>query len=164
MYKTGDLILVRNKGWIFSNIRKMTGSEFDHVGMLYVGDTTMVIDATPLSGVSIRGIEVFWNNFYRVYRFKSPYQPVVPEKMVEYCKSKVGSWYDIVQALCLYIMIALRIKRELDPIDMKNAFVCSELVSQAGEYAGVKFMVGATDRVTPADIVNSGLLYEVEDN
>jgi hypothetical protein len=61
-------------------------------------------------------------------------------------------------------MIALRIKRELDPIDIKNAFVCSELVSQAGEYAGVKFMAGATDRVTPADIVSSGLLYEVTDN
>lgn len=161
MYQTGDLILVKNRGWIFDNIRKMTGSEFDHVGMLYVGDTIMVIDATPFSGVSIRNIEVFRNNDYQVYRLKAPYQPIVPNKMVEYCKNKVGCWYDIIQAFCLYFMIAFKIKTELDPVDVKNAFVCSELVAQAGEYAGVKFVQGATDRVTPGDIVNSGLLFEV---
>jgi len=163
MYKTGDIIFVKNKGWLFNNIRDLTDSDFDHVGILSVGDTIMVIDATPLAGVAMRPIECFRNNEYKVYRLKAPYQSFA-DKMIDYCENNMGRSYDFIQALCLYVMIAFKMKTTLDPVDIRNAFVCSELISQAAEYAGFYFVDNkiATDRITPADILYSNKLYEVD--
>jgi uncharacterized protein YycO len=162
MCKTGDLIFVKNKGWLFDCIRGTLGSEYDHVGMLYVGDTIMVIDATPLSGVSFRSIADFRNCDRKIMRLKAPYQKHI-DKMIEYCKKNVGKKYDVLQAVCLYIMLLLKIKRKVEPVDIENAFVCSELISQAAEYSGFSFAKRkiATDRITPADLAKSGKLFEI---
>jgi len=155
----GDIILVRNNGALFDKIRKAMRSEYDHVGIMLTENT--LIDATPTSGVAVRKLEVFDGLDVKVYRLKNQYLPNI-DKMLDYCLDKVGSRYDIIQTLCLYIFIILGIKKTLNPIDMQNAFVCSELVAQAAEFSGFSFNEDmATDRITPADIITSDKVLKV---
>jgi len=155
----GDIILARNKGMLFDKIREAMGSEYDHVGIMITENT--LIDATPTSGVAVRSLEVFNGLDVQAYRLKDEYSPNI-DKMVEYCLDKVGSKYDILQTICLYFLMILGIKKTLNPIDVGNAFVCSELIAQAAVYSGFNFDESmAIDRITPADIAGSDKVIKV---
>ena len=155
----GDIILVRNKGMLFDRIRSAMNSEYDHVGIMITENT--LIDATPTTGVSVRSLEVFNGLDIQIYRLKDQYKPSI-DKMIEYCLDKVGSRYDIIQTICLYFLMILGIKKTLNPIDIGNAFVCSELIAQAATFSGFNFDESmATDRITPADIARSDKVLKV---
>lgn len=155
----GDIILVRNKGMLFDKIRNAMNSEYDHVGIMITENT--LIDATPTTGVAVRSLEVFDGLDTQTYRLRNMYRPNI-DKMVEYCLDKVGSKYDIIQTICLYFLMILGIKKTLNPIDIGNAFVCSELIAQAATFSGFNFDESmATDRITPADIARSDKVLKV---
>ena len=155
----GDIILVRNKGMLFDKIRNAMNSEYDHVGIMITENT--LIDATPTTGVAVRSLEVFDGLDTQTYRLRNMYRPNI-DKMVEYCLDKVASKYDIIQTICLYFLMILGIKKTLNPIDIGNAFVCSELIAQAATFSGFNFDESmATDRITPADIARSDKVLKV---
>ena len=147
----GDILLVRNGGCLFKRIRDLTNSEFDHAAIFIAEDK--VIESIPV-GVVIRDFsKVYKNSNYKICRLTD--QSRVP-KMVEYCLSNLGKHYDFLQLLSLYILVGLRVKRTVEPIEFKNAFICTELISQAAEFAGFRFQDGvANDRITPQDIYSS---------
>ena len=155
----GDLIFIRNKGWLFDRVRKTLGSEFDHVAIC-ISDTALV-EATPTRGVAREDIHKYDSATHCVCRLKDEYRDNL-NIMISYCESKVGKKYDLIQVISLYILIILGIKRTVDPIDIGDAFVCSELISQGAESAGIIFADGvAIDRLTPADIYSSDKLEKL---
>ena len=147
----GDIVLVRNGGCLFKRIRDLCRSEYDHAAIFISEDK--VVEALP-QGVVIRDYnKVYKNSEHKICRLTD--QSRVP-KMVEYCLSKLGKRYDFLQIISLYILVGLRIKRTVEPIEFKDAFICTELISQAAEYAGFRFKDDvANDRINPQDIYSS---------
>jgi len=158
MIERGDLIFVKNKGFLFDKIRNILNSDTDHVGIMLTDNT--LIDAT-LAGVKIRPLTVFDGLEYCVYRLKPEYAHHIDE-MLNYCTSKLGCGYDFIQIISLYFLILLGIKKTLNPIDIGNAFVCSELIAQSAECAGFSFQDEmATDRITPLELQQSEKVFKV---
>lgn len=61
-------------------------------------------------------------------------------------------------------MILLGVKKTLNSIDIKNSFVCSELIAQSAEISGFNFRNDmATDRITPPDIMASEKVFKVRE-
>ena len=157
--RKGDLIFVKNKGWLFDRVRKITESEFDHIAIFVSEDE--IIEATPTRGVARVNVGKYDQVTHSVCRIKDEHRGEL-NKMVSYCIDKIGRKYDLLQAISIYILIILGIKRTVNPLDIRNAFVCSELIGQAAEEAGVIFKDGvAIDRLTPADIYNSEKLVKI---
>lgn len=157
--KKGDLIFVRNNGWLFNRIRQVTNSEFDHLA-LCISDSHL-IEATPTRGVARAFITKYDSTTHSVCRFNDEYKSNI-DTLVSYCESKLGRKYDLLQVISLYILILLGIKTSTNPLDIREAFVCSELVGQGAEEAGIIFADGvATDRLTPGDIYNSDKLEKI---
>ena len=157
--RKGDLIFVKNKGWLFDRVRKVTNSDFDHIAIC-VSDKYL-IEATPTRGVAREKISKYAMDEYEACRLKDEYRDNV-NSMVSYCESKLGKKYDLLQVLSLYILIILGIGRTVDPLDVREAFVCSELIGQGAEEAGIIFAEDvAIDRLTPADIYNSDKLEKI---
>jgi len=157
--KAGDLIFVKNNGWIFKRIRDVLDSEYDHIAIC-VSDKYLV-EATPTRGVAREDITKYDSAIHSVCRLRDEYKSNI-SKMVSYCESKIGSNYDLLQLISLYILIILGVRRNIDPLDVREAFVCSELVGQGAEEAGIIFVDGvATDRLTPEDIYNSEKLEKI---
>ena len=155
----GDLIFVKNKGFLFDKIRKLLNCEYDHIGIMLTDNT--LIDATPFKGVAVRSLKEFYNCNVAFYRLKEDYRKHI-EDMLSYCSSNVGCKYDLLQIISLYFLIIFNIKKTFDPLDIARAFVCSELIAQAAEFSGFKFnSYIATDRLTPTDIQYSEVLERV---
>lgn len=148
------LLFVQNKGFLFKRIRKLINSDYDHVALI-ISDTEL-IEATPFKGVHIEKIEKYKNTYTRSFnlRYKELEEPIL-----KYIKSKIGKKYDLLHVLSLYFFILFNIDLKKSPIDLKNSFICSELIVESAEYAGFKFPDGLdTDRITPQDLLNSELI------
>jgi uncharacterized protein YycO len=152
----GDLLFVRNTGFFGEKIREVTGGEFDHVALVITDN--LMIEALPFRGVAIKNKRRYRNNYTRTMRLKDR-TPVAG--MIEFALSKVGCLYDWTLVLSLWYLIVSKAKQYQSPIDSKNAFMCSELIMSAGEYAGVKILDGKREWVTPSDLMKSNLLMEV---
>lgn len=159
MIKRGDLLFIKNKGFIFDKIRDVLGGDSDHVAMMLTDN--LLVDATPLEGVAIRKLSVYNDVEVSFYRLKEPYQPYL-EDMLNYCTANVGCKYDLIQTISLYFCLLFRVSKKINPIDIATAFVCSELIAQAAEKSGFSFNPDmATDRLTPVDIKNSVALERI---
>lgn len=157
--RRGDLIFVKNRGWLFDRVRRVLKSEFDHIAICC--SDTHLVEATPTRGVAKEKISKYDSATHSVCRLKDEYRGNL-NIMVSYCESKVGKKYDLLQVISLYILIILGIKRTIDPLDIMEAFVCSELIGQGAERADIIFAEGvAIDRLTPADIYNSDKLEKL---
>ena len=157
--KIGDIIFVKNKGWIFDRVRSVIDSDFDHIAVCVSG--THLVEATPTRGVAKEKISKYDSVTHSVCRLKHGYKGHI-KSLVSYCESKVGKRYDVLQLISLYILILLGIKRTIAPIDIREAFVCSELIGQGAYSAGIELIEGVeVDRLTPGDIYESDKLEKV---
>ena len=158
MYKTGDLLLVKNYSFIGNMIRKILDSEYNHVGLFVTDDE--VIEAT-FKGVYKTDISKFEelrdkNKLeFNIYRFREITETQLI-LMIDYALGNVGMKYDFWQLITLYLFFLLHINRKIEPIDVCNAWICSELIGESAEHAGIRFQGNVdSDNITPKDIYTS---------
>lgn len=160
----GDILLIRTDTFIGGQIRKMTDSYFNHVGM-FISETE-IIEASML-GVKTTAFSKFEKQQqngkldYGIYRVKDM-TTKQSEIMANFLIQKIGSTYDFIQFLSLLLFFIFKWNREKEPVDVPNAFICSELMSGALDKAGLKFSDNIDkDCITPADIEKSKILERV---
>lgn len=150
----GDILVVKNKGWLFDKIRTMIQADFDHVA-LYVTDN-LIVEATPTAGVKIVDASKYTGQEKKVLELLPGNDK---ERLIEFALMKVGTGYDWLNLIALYLQVAFSIQR--DSLDIPNAFLCVELLADGAEYAGFSFKEGVDkDRLTPADIISSDKVKE----
>jgi hypothetical protein len=156
-HQIGDLIFIANKNWFFDYLRGVAKARFDHVGMFI--DVDKYIEAVPFGGVHIKDYSNVWQQDHSIVRLKD--ETKIP-KMIEYCLKQEGKKYDFLQAVCVYFLVLFRITRTLNPVEIGSAFVCTELIGQAANYAGFKFVENINaDRLLPDDIYNSDKVIKI---
>lgn len=147
----GDIIFVQGRGWISKQIMAVTKCEYSHVAMAISDE--MLIEANPRKGVCIRPISKYDKCKKKIMRLKD--QTKVP-KMIQFCESKLDGGYDFINALRLVLKFIFRSKRTLSDLDIKEAFICSELLASAAEFSGFCFSENIHDlNITTADILKS---------
>jgi len=164
--KTGDILLVRHYSFIGKMIRKITDCEYNHVGVFVT--PTQIVEAT-FGGVKLTDISDYEHRKrkrkldYDIFTFKQPLTYRQKEIIVNFCVDKIGEKYDFFQFISLFFFFLFHINRkDIDPIDCRHAFICSELVAEAFEKAGVTFNSNIDiDNVTPADIARSDIIRKI---
>jgi len=160
----GDLILVKHRSLLGRLIRKITKSNFNHVGIFI--DDDRVIEA-KFSGVVVTPFATLQRAKRRdildfeVYRIKNVKKEQI-EIMVNFIGSQVGRKYDFVQFFSLGLMLLFHITRRVEPIDIRRRWICSELVAEGAYLAGIRFHENIDpDNITPEDIASSSLVERV---
>jgi hypothetical protein len=153
--KTADLILSWESTFFSWIVRKITRSQWSHASVCI--DSSEVVSAVPLEGVRISPLWSIANK--AVYRVKN-LNKLDAELVASFCKAKVGSKYDYVQALLLGYRI-LTDKLDVNKGDpSEKRFVCSELVAEAFATVGI-FFGKIVDNALPATLANSPLVERV---
>jgi len=159
----GDLIFVAHRGLLPSLIRKATQCQYNHV--------EMVLNEKECVGAGFGGVKIGSIDEYKrllskkklnfdVYEFDSL---KVSDKQIEdilwYIKKQVGRPYDFFQFFCLALFLIMHLNRLIEPIDVRNAWLCSELIAEAAYAAGLEFQLGRVDpdNISPSDIAKSDL-------
>lgn len=166
MYRAGDILFVHHKkGWLSALIRKVTNCTYNHVGLFVAPDE--IVEAT-FKGVVKSPLSKFDDGvkngilYYVVKRPKilddNDLQTIVSSAL-----EKVGSGYDIPKLVGLAAMFLLRLSRKrLTLLDLKDAWACSELVSDCFFRAGYNLFEEVDyENITPADIYRSALVTEI---
>lgn len=127
----GDVIFVKLKGPIADLVSDVEHSPYNHVAM-YVGDGN-IIEANGFIRTRVIPLSVY-DGEYEVYRI-----PNLPEyqkrKIVDYALSKVGTHYDYLKILGLFIRFEL-FKRFRGWAE-RNHFICSELIDLSLHFGDV---------------------------
>ena len=165
--KKGNIILIRSYDFTGHQIRRVTGGTYNHVG-LFVTDN-IIIESNPGKGVILTPFDVYKKQEalnkcdYAIYKFIH-LGPVEIESVITFLLDKVGSKYDFLQLLSLFIFFIFNITRRIEPIDIRNAFICSELLAEAVESIGVRFVSHIdSDNITPTDIEKSIIVAKISD-
>jgi len=161
----GCVLAVKNKGWLSWLIRKIIKCDYNHVGVFV--DDERVVEST-FRGVYITPFEVFKKRKengeiydYAVFEVIGVSEEQ-KEKVAQYVLNEVGGGYDLVQLFNIGLFMFLNIARIVEPIDIRHAWVCSELVAEAYESVGIRFIEDVDpDLITPADIVCSKLVRRI---
>ena len=161
-----DLILVRTNTFIGKKIREITNSYYNHVGMFI--DDENIIESKNGVGVIITPFKKFKelkakNKIdFAIYRFKQPLKLNELKMVGEYLRSQVGKKYDIMQFLSLLIFFIFHVDRNVNPIDIENAFICSELIGKALALINIFFIQEIElDNLTPKDIEDSSIIEKL---
>ena len=161
MIKAGNLIFVRDETFLSWIIRTITKSYYNHIAILI--SETEVLEALP-NGVFITPLSSYEDREfshkleYRIFEVDGMTKEQV-YKVIEFSKKEVGKKYDFLQLVSIYFFYLFGIPKKYEPIDVTEAWICSELVAEAFEYAGIKFSNDInSDNMTPKDILNSNLL------
>jgi len=162
----GNLILVKHYNFMSWLIRKITKSEYNHIGLLVTDD--VVIEA-QFGGVTLTHLSEFKEKqnqgklSYDVYRIKKITE-IQKTSMIEAASRELGAKYDFAQFFSLGTMLLTKITRRIEPIDIRHRWICSELVAEAAYEAGIRFHENIDpDSTTPSDIANSPILEKVDD-
>jgi len=161
----GDIILIRTNSWFGRNIRKVTKGYYNHVGIFVAKDK--IVEAS-MWGVKLVSIEKFNKQkdkghiTYNIFRIKNTTDQQKLD-MVNFALSKVGSPYDFIQLFSLLYIFLNHKNRNLEPIDVPMAYICSELVASAVDNAGLCFNENIDkDCISPTDIAQSQIVEMVE--
>lgn len=163
--KEGYLIFIRNYSWFGNRIRQLTNCEYNHVG-IFIDERNIIearfvgVEKTPLD--KFLGLVIERKLDFDIYKFKN-----ISERqlgiMLRFIKKEVGRKYDFIQMLNLGLFLFFGVKRDLEPIDNSKKWFCSELIAEGAYEAGIRFHENIDpDNITPADMLNSGLLEKVE--
>jgi len=163
----GCLILIRNSGIVSKLIRKLTHSEWNHVGIFE--NNNHIIESTFRNGV----VRTKFINFleekkqgkienFDIYKIKDITEDQ-KNIMVQFIIERIGHKYDFFQFICLGLMLLVGLTRKIEPIDDTNKWLCSELIAEGAYQAGIKFHENIDpDNITPGDIVSSKITIKIE--
>jgi len=141
--KPGDIILSHGPYLISKIIRKVTHSYWNHAG-IYIGHGKQ-IEARKFGVVQSSYVDK--GEYTKVISKKL--SKVQREKIVEYAKQQIGKKYDYMQLVSLFFIWLFHIGQVKN---VKNHFICSELVAEAYTKAGIKLSRKPIVYVTPGDI------------
>ena len=152
--KTGDILLVKGKGWIGKVISLFTKSEYTH-SACYIKKSTVI--ESYWGGVKLVNIKT--EGKYDVFRHETatPYQL---RKVTEWMITQVGRGYDYLGLFGIgFSMLGITKKNHLDG---KNEYWCSELVADAYLHAHIPLDVEEdTWKVSPADFSRSHYFKQI---
>ena len=161
-----NLILVRSNTFIGKQIRRITGSYYNHIG-IFLNDVE-IIEAISASGVIITSYEKYQklkqkNKLdFDIYTLKQPISSEEWNIVESYLREQIGRKYDIMQFLSLLFFFIFHINRTVNPIDIEKAFICSELVGKACSKINIFFNNKIElDNLTPKDIEDSEIIEKV---
>jgi uncharacterized protein YycO len=164
-YQIGDILMVRNKGPLSWIIRFITRSDWNHCGIFVSSNT--IVEAT-FRGVFKSDIEKFTEKrnrfelFYEVFRVRNIKQTETSTAGA-FALSKVGAKYDEVQLARMFLMYVLHIPRRIRIPDSDIKWICSELVAQAFEKAGIILNPRIRpDNMVPGDFTKSPMVEKVQ--
>lgn len=161
-----DIVLVRHNSIMGKLIRKFDGGYYNHVGILvtdniiidagFAGVRTLLVSELE-TGAKKKKLE------YNIFEVKDLTQEQ-KNIIAEYVINRIGTKYDFLQLISLLVFFVFNINRKKeDPIDIRNKFICSELVSESFNEANFKFSDNIdNDNITPNDIACSGVLIKKE--
>lgn len=135
----GNLVFFKKtNSFISRTIAKVTNSEFTHVGLIVGYDeSTGVITIIESDGfVKTRVSRLELDERYVIYTTGNQPQEVI-DGIVEYAYSKLGTSYDYLQIITLFMSLVFKRERNAY-FSTTNKFICSELVDMAYYTAGVK--------------------------
>jgi len=149
----GDIVLTTSEAWESGQIRSFTKSDISHA-MVCVASSS-VMDSTT-EGVHARNIaKMFYPDdcAIHVLRFHPAIAPAAMAEAIDFVRGRTAAAYDIREA----------IRSVVAPFGSGNdRQFCSRLVARAYASAGVE-LVKNPNYCTPADILRSPLLVELED-
>jgi uncharacterized protein YycO len=166
MPRKGDLIFVRNYNFIASAIRVVTKGEVNHVAM-FKSDREII--EAKFGGVAVTPYNVFVNDEklgkldYAIYGWK---EGAVSEEaidgMIAFMERQIGRKYDFLQLLSIAFFLLFKISLKIEPIDIRQAWLCSELVAEAAYPYGIQFDAKVDpDNMSPQDIMTSDVLEKI---
>jgi uncharacterized protein YycO len=155
----GDLIFERSYSLLGLCIRTVTKSWANHVA-LYIGNNE-VIEANP-GGVKINNVNKYTKPLLRKVRF---YRINTDENklnnMIKYAKEMNEYQYDYLQIFSLFFLYITNLDKKIPGFQSNKYTICSELINVAGYKAGINFTEKFSPNVTPDDLLNSSLIYEI---
>lgn len=159
----GDILLVKYKSGIFSKlIRIITKSEWNHCAWA-INDYQLI--ESLFQGVVISDISKFMNSAKYDLKLVRVKNINIKSLNLAVCEAEkqVGKNYDILQLISLAILFLLRY-RKIQPIDLKDAYICSELIATKLRNFGFQFHDKFdADSISPADIERSDRVIDVSD-
>ena len=149
----GDILLVSSNDIIARLIQYFTKGHYNHVAFM-ISDTEL-IEAT-YRGVLLSKLSKYNNNCdYKICSIKD-ISLSDRYTMYSFIHAQLGMNYDFIQIISIFFCLLLNIKRDFKPIEVKKAFICSELIAEAYDIVGVKFVSNVhKDLITPSDIEKS---------
>jgi len=162
-----NIILVKSNNFIGKQIRKITDSKYNHIGIFI--KENKIIESSFTKGVIITSFDKYKeqakNNklSFDIYKFKKPILEKEWSIARDYLLKQVGNKYDIMQVISLFIFFMLHINRKnVEPIDIEKAFICSELIGKACDKINIKFTEEVDlDNLTPKDIETSDIIEKI---
>lgn len=157
----GYLLVVHNKSLKCKIVQKITKSYFDHIGIFEDAETIIEANLTGVKRTSFKEIQdkAKKNKLeYRIYRIKDITEEQT-EIVLNFIEQQVGKKYDLIQLLSIGIMYLLHIARRRPAFDIKQRWICSELIAEGVYEAGLKFSDRfTTDSITPSEIAESPIV------
>lgn len=160
----GDIIMVGNRSWLGIAIRLITRSRWNHCGVFI--SSTEVIEAT-YKGVFQSNVSKFLDmaknghGCYNIYRVKTIDENQM-NTVIKFVQNQLGAKYDNMQFARVLLMLLLKIPRKIQFHDPARKWLCSELVAEAFEAAGILFSNKIKpDNTIPGDISKSSIVEKI---
>lgn len=159
MLEVGDIIVVQSNTWLGRAIRFVTRSWASHVAV-YVGEGVL-FEARP-SRAGYTSIDRYATTDYswRIYRLKCDSDS--KEMFVEALLRKEGRKYDFLQILYLLVVSLLGLRGKVAVKTSNNRSICSEVIFEALEEAGIKWDGWRQANVVPGDFENWDMLERID--
>lgn len=163
--RKGNLILVRHYNFMSSLIRKITKSEFNHIG-IFVDEENIVevkfggVAKTPFS--EFQKLKEENKLDFAIYKIKDIEDEQI-EIMITLANTEIGAKYDFAQFISIGLMLLTGCTRRIEPFDNSHRWICSELVADGAYFAGIRFYENIDpDNMSPGDIAKSPKVERVE--
>ncbi|QPK89720.1 hypothetical protein IEN91_04525 [Bacillus velezensis] len=160
----GDVLFFKKKNSIISRlISRLTKSDFTHVALIIAYDETLniatVIEANRLIKTRISKVAV---NKENVVYSSGHISDEKLGKILRFAYKKVGTNYDYLQILGLFISLIFKGKRS--PLfNSTNKFICSELIDLAYFRSGIRRRdLLNLGNITPQELIEEYDLKEVK--
>ncbi|MBN1467738.1 MAG: hypothetical protein JW924_03350 [Fusobacteriaceae bacterium] len=154
----GDILAVKHYSWMGSRIRKATNCDYNHVAMFI--DDEWIVEAT-FAGVKKTNIDDYIKRQKQnklslsIFRINDLTEKQL-NLMCLFLEDQIGTKYDFIQLIVLWVFLVLGISRRLEPIDNSHKWICSELIAESAYNAGIRFSEKVDpDCTSPADILYS---------
>lgn len=151
--QSGDIIIVHSNTIVGRIIRRITNSWASHIAV-YIGNDS-VFEARPggARAVSIHN----YDGKYRVFRMNVDASTI--SKFVEKLELKQNRGYDYGQIFSIAVKDLFHIKIKAQN---KRLTICSEIVYEAAQEAGIPVPPVSQAYITPGDFLNWSILEEIK--
>lgn len=158
MWEVGDIVVVRSKSLVGRVIRFITKSWASHVAV-FVGDG-MLFEAKPSRSGYVPVLNYATpTHDWRIYRLRVP--EVQKQRFVACLVKKNNRRYDFLQIGYLAVISLLGLRKKVSIKTGANRSICSEVIFEALQEAGVEWKEWKQSNVVPGDFERWHLLERI---